>query len=862
MYCSKCGSANPENSRFCQKCGAPTPLKTNAPMPNASMPNASVPPVSAPTVAAPQMPYIPPQNNISMPPAGLPSQNSGSMPQGTGFVPPNSAGYPPPNGINGPPNIGYPHQGSVNIPPNTGFPPQNMGYRPPAGGYNPPNAGHGPTMGGTYPPKKKNPVLIAAGILIGLAVVIVAVVLLATSSPKNNNLNNSPGPSDNVVLASNGDISPDVSGVALADDGFRYNFTEILGNGSDEVTVMIYLCGADLESDGGCGTLDINEMLSADLGDNVNVVIQTGGCYSWSTQGIIDGEVQRWVIQDGTLVELQQLGERPMLDSGELSDFISFSAENFPANRYQFVFWDHGGGSLYGFGSDEIYPETVLFLPDIAAAFENSGIKFDFVGFDACLMGTIEIACMLEPYADYLVGSEETEPAYGWDYTPWFNALGENSSIDTVDLGEVIVDSFLLQNAPGASEQDGPDSTLSIVALREIPKVYDALSSYMSNATVALANKEYKMLSSAVARARSFAEGDYDLVDIMDFATRADLDGLEELASALDSAVKYSDSTAGTGVSGLSMYFPYTDLTVYGYAKEKFAAIGFGGPIYDFYDTFVNILAGGQSNTTTRSLMESVTGQTDTQTDTQTDYSEYAWYDNSEVESYTYENTDYTELEIAYNETTGIWYLPMTDEDWSLITNVEMQVLLDDGEGYIDLGSDQYWETDDDDNLLLNYGSDNTWLAIDGQLVCYYAEETIQTETDTIFIGYVPAVLNGTTDIDIIIERDGEYGEDYIAGYRLVESNSTFGGEGTVGKGYKQFEVGDQVDFICDYYTYDGDFDSSYYFGDTLTIGDTYPTVAYEDVGDGNVLMCYMLVDIYQNYSWTEYVEFSTDYAE
>ena len=96
----------------------------------------------------------------------------------------------------------------------------------------------------------------------------------------------------------------------------------------------------------------------------------------------------------------------------------------------------------------EVYPETVLFLPDIALAFQNSGVKFDFVGFDACLMGTIETAYMLEPYADYLVGSEETEPAYGWDYTPWLNALGENTSIDTVDLGTVIVDSFLAQNTP------------------------------------------------------------------------------------------------------------------------------------------------------------------------------------------------------------------------------------------------------------------------------------------------------------------------------------------------------------------------------------------------------------------------------
>jgi hypothetical protein len=42
-----------------------------------------------------------------------------------------------------------------------------------------------------------------------------------------------------------------------------------------------------------------------------------------------------------------------------------------------------------------------------------------------------------------------------------------------------------------------------------------------------------------------------------------------------------------------------------------------------------------------------------------------------------------------------------------------------------------------------------------------------------------------------------------------------------------------------------------------MVIGDTYPIVTYEDVGDAPVLECYMLVDIYQNYSWTETIEFS-----
>ncbi len=64
----------------------------------------------------------------------------------------------------------------------------------------------------------------------------------------------------------------------------------------------------------------------------------------------------------------------------------------------------------HGFGYDEMYPDDMLSLSQIGNALSDSGIKFDIVGFDACLMGTIETAYMLEPYADYLVASEEYEP--------------------------------------------------------------------------------------------------------------------------------------------------------------------------------------------------------------------------------------------------------------------------------------------------------------------------------------------------------------------------------------------------------------------------------------------------------------------
>ncbi len=710
-------------------------------------------------------------------------------------------------------------------------------------GYVYPAAGQAPSQPGAYyappqpaPRKKSNAPLIIVLSVLAVAVIVGAVLLISSLI---SGFSNPTGGTSSTQI--------------LQPDGFRQNYTTIKGGGDDTYTVMIYICGADLETEGACGSIDIQEMLDANFGDNVNVILQTGGALDWSMEGITDGGVQRWQVKDGQLIELQELESQSMLTSSALSDFISFASRNYPANRNALILWDHGGGSLYGYGMDEMYPDTTLYLPNIAEALADAGTKFDIFGFDACLMGSVETAYMLEPFADYMVASEETEPSYGWDYSVWLTELGNNTSIDPVKLGQSIVDSFI--------DQNGTDSTLSVVALREIPAVYTALCNYMANADAAIAGgTEFGVISQAVAETKSFAEGGYDMIDIIDFTSQSEIEGKQALVDAVNSAVKYHNDCTVGGVNGLSLYFPYSDLTVYDTSKQWFSSFGFGGDVYKFYDSFVTILAGGQSKSDGASLWETLTdGETAT-----VDYSTYDWYDQATVDNYDYadESIDYSSLAVLYDEINEYHYLPLTAADWELITEVQMQIMLDDGEGYIDLGSDQTWIEDDYGNLILNYGSsDNTWVAIGGQIVCYYAEDTtVSDDGTTTYTGYVPAFLNDTTDIQIILvwEKDADDNMiQYIAGYRVVDPDADVGDQSTLGKGYLQFYTGDKIEYVCDYYNYDGSYDAQYFFGDAMFIGDTLPEVSYEDVGEDPVLECYMIIDIYQNYSWTETVTFS-----
>ena len=126
-----------------------------------------------------------------------------------------------------------------------------------------------------------------------------------------------------------------------------------------------------------------------------------------------------------------------MTDPKTLTEFIQYCKKNFPANRNDLILWDHGGGSISGYGYDEIHKKSgSMTLAGIHTALENAKTSFDFIGFDACLMATAENALMLNPYADYLIASEETEPGVGWYYTNWLSELGKNTSMPTIEIGK------------------------------------------------------------------------------------------------------------------------------------------------------------------------------------------------------------------------------------------------------------------------------------------------------------------------------------------------------------------------------------------------------------------------------------------
>ena len=212
------------------------------------------------------------------------------------------------------------------------------------------------------------------------------------------------GSADWIESANTGKLNTEV------DPAARAKYTNIKGNGADTVTIMVYMCGTDLESRGGMATNDLMEMAAANLSSNVNVIVYTGGCKEWKNRTVSSSVNQIYRVVGGGKLECLEsnMGTPAMTDPKTLTEFIKYAHSNYPANRNMLIFWDHGGGSVSGYGYDEKNPkEGSMDLAEINSALSAAGIKYDFIGFDACLMGTVETDIMAAEYADYLIGSEE-----------------------------------------------------------------------------------------------------------------------------------------------------------------------------------------------------------------------------------------------------------------------------------------------------------------------------------------------------------------------------------------------------------------------------------------------------------------------
>jgi hypothetical protein len=393
---------------------------------------------------------------------------------------------------------------------------------------------------------------------------------------------------------------------------------------------MLYQNGDDevLEED---TVLDLNEAEIVGSTERVKIVSQIDR-YDGGFDG--DGDwttAKRFLVtKDGDLntigsKELDDLGE---IDSGNpqtLIDFATWAIGQYPADHYALIMGDHGAGWDGGWYDDDPVEGSSFRMQDIddalGAIVAKTGIgAFELVGFDACLMGELEVMSSIAPHARYAVASEETEPAIGWAYSSFLKTLTKNPAMTGKELGKAIVDSYIKQDFRITDEDarrvyaEGDytaksviddlivDTTLSTIDLGALQNLNAALN----DLALALA----KIDQSQVAEARTYAQAYTTVFDEKYPPPYIDLGHFVDLllesvddpqvikaAKQVQAALKKT-VTAEThgkdrpGSNGLSIYFPNSKLykTTFGkkadYAYSAYVGRFATASLWDDFLTF------------------------------------------------------------------------------------------------------------------------------------------------------------------------------------------------------------------------------------------------------------------------------------
>ena len=618
-------------------------------------------------------------------------------------------------------------------------------------------------------------------------------------------------------------------------------------------TLFVYLCGTDLESEYGSATPDLQEMLDASASAKVRFIVETGGTKEWDNNLISANKLQRYIIQNNEITLLEEQRIANMGKTETLSSFLEWGLTNHASARNGLILWNHGGGSITGVCFDELYDSDSLDLTELDSAINETidilGKKLDFIGFDACLMGTVETANILATFADYMYGSEEVEPGNGWDYTAIGNFLAANPNADAAALGKKVADSFLA--ACRAEDQDD-EVTFSIIDLSKVDKILTTFNDF--------AKDLYEAGGDAAKRAEIVrAIGSVDDFGgnnrTEGYTNMMDLGGIIKACSAYsgkaDAAVKaiadsVSYSVTGSihrGVSGLSTYYP---ISVQGSNELSF----FGKVcISPYYLSFVDML-----------------GSIGASGNMYSDYDDDTWFDDDGEwywgDDWDYYNDDYWDYIDDYAETgespyitfdveptfeDGYYYFALDERGLYNTADVYGIVLVmnEDGTEMIEYGETYDIDADWENGIFFDnfYGM---WLSLpDGQnlatyIVADYGDSIIYTS---------PVLLNDReTNLRIRLTADN-----------IVIEGAWDGidGSGASSRDIVKLKKGDRI--VPLYYSIslvDDDYDEGYgYYGEEY-IFDGEPEVYYDLMYPGEYLYAFWIDDIYGDYYMTDFETF------
>jgi uncharacterized protein YjdB len=412
--------------------------------------------------------------------------------------------------------------------------------------------------------------------------------LTATVKPSNATNKSVTWASSNTTVAtvSNGTVTARAAGsanitVTTADGGYKATCAVTVTKASSTEpeqpttnksawTIMIYMCGADLESNYGLATSDIQEILSVSgQPSDVNIIIQTGGAKKWkTTYGINANYTQRYHVANKKLVLDSQTSLVNMGQPSSFASFLQWGLTSYPAEKTGVIMWNHGG-AMRGVCYDEKNSDDCLLNSEVksalSTAFANTGrtAKLEFIGYDACLMSVQDVAEFNSQYFNYMIASEESESGYGWDYDTWVDDLYAKTS--TTTILKAVVDGFIQDN--GGTYSSSNNQTLAYLNLAYMAAYKNAWETMATKLASKLTSSNKNSFNTLVKSVKHYADSDYTYFgtfDAKDFVNKLAANSTfnpgstytNAVLSAFNNLVEYSSCGRGAGNSyGLCMFW-------------------------------------------------------------------------------------------------------------------------------------------------------------------------------------------------------------------------------------------------------------------------------------------------------------------
>ncbi len=608
-------------------------------------------------------------------------------------------------------------------------------------------------------------------------------------------------------------------------------------------TIFVYLCGTDLESEAGEATDDLNKMINAGTDENIKFIVQTGGTKEWQNE-LVDGSVfERYKICDGEieLVDTQPLGN--MGESSTLSDFLKWGITEYPAQNMGLFFWNHGGGTLGGVCCDELHENDSLSLQEIDDALYSindlMNYNFEFIGFDACIMSTVEMANVLASHAYYMYASQEIVPGSGLDYTAFGSYLMEHPTADGAELGKVLADSYY--DLCVSEAEDGETPTMSVIDLSKIDDAIVSFNAFSHDIYNAL-DEDGKMndVVRAALGTESFgsnnaAAGFTNLVDLGGLVKSLSeySDNADAVITALDNAVVYAkNGSVHKDASGLSVYYPIhiqgsTDLKIFRQVA-----------VSPYHLAFADLIAYSVANAGDISAYNDSEVMKGWAEDLDVSYDYWDYYDEAHQ---TGESKWITFAKDPAVDSNGKYGFTLSEDALKYTLSVEAYVyeLSDDYESLIDLGLNGDVNINSETGEVTDNFNGNWFSLPDGQKLAVY----VMSEEDD-YTSYIAAVdLNGD-------ETNIVFTHNYTDG--SISINGVWDGVDDTGMTdrMKQLKAGDVITPIYTIYQGD-DMEEGKSKGNAYTYAEG-DSLEFKPLENGYYTYCFLINDLYGDYLSTD----------